>query len=169
MKDITLRRVKPEERDTVFRLLRESGEWLLEKGNDYWQVYLDLPPFITNWIQPGFDNEEFYFAENSFGEIIGCFRLQDDDPLFWGDRTEKAGYVHSFAVSRKLAGQKTGYKILAAIESYCRDNGKEFLRLDCGTHLDSLRAYYEGFGFRFAGDIHNMNINLTLYEKPISP
>ena len=167
MQEIILRQVKPEEKETVFQLLKESGEWLLEKGNDYWKVYINLPPFLMNWIQPGFDNDEFFFAENGEGEIIGCFRLQDDDPMFWGERDGKAGYVHSFAVSRKLAGRRTGYKILAAIESHCRDNGKEFLRLDCGTHLGTLRAYYEGFGFNSVADVHLVNSNLTLYEKQI--
>lgn len=168
MQEITLRKVKPDERDTVFQFLRESGEWLLGKGNDYWQVYIDLPPFLMNWIQPGFDNDEFYFAENSEGEIIGCFRLQEEDPMFWGEREEKAGYVHSFAVSRKLAGRRTGYKVLSAVESYCRENGKDYLRLDCGTHLGTLRAYYEGFGFSYVADVHLMNSNLTLYEKRIT-
>ena len=102
MQKMTLRKVKPDERDTVFQLLRESGEWLLGKGNDYWRVYIDLPPFFMNWIEPGFDNDEFFFAENGEGEIIGCFRLQDEDPMFWGEREDKAGYVHSFAISRKF-------------------------------------------------------------------
>ncbi|MBN2075514.1 MAG: GNAT family N-acetyltransferase [Dehalococcoidales bacterium] len=168
MNEITLRKVSPDKKDTVFQLLKDSGEWLLEKGNDYWQVYIDLPPFLMNWIQPGFENDEFYFAENANNEIIGCFRLQDEDRMFWGERNEKAGYVHSFAISRKLAGQRTGYKVLAAIESHCRENGKEYLRLDCGTHLDTLRAYYEGFGFHFVADVHLMNTNLTLYEKKIT-
>jgi N-acetylglutamate synthase-like GNAT family acetyltransferase len=167
MQEISLRKVKPDERDTVFQLLRESGEWLLGKGNDYWQVYIDLPPFLVNWIEPGFDNDEFFFAENSEGEIIGCFRLQDDDPMFWGEQEEKAGYVHSFAISRNLAGRRTGCKVLSAIESYCRENGKVYLRLDCGTRLDTLRAYYEGFGFTSIADVHLMNSNLTLYEKRI--
>ena len=167
MQEISIRKVTPEERDTVLQILKESGEWLLEKGNDYWQVYIDLPPFLMNWIQAGFDNNEFQFAENNNGEIIGCFRLQDEDSMFWGERDEKAGYVHSFAISRKLAGRRTGYKVLAAIEARCRENGKEYLRLDCGTHLDTLRAYYERFGFRFVGDVHLMNSNLTLYEKRI--
>ncbi|HEY95808.1 MAG TPA: GNAT family N-acetyltransferase [Dehalococcoidia bacterium] len=168
MQEISLRKVRPDERDTVFRLLRESGEWLLEKGNEYWQVYIDLPPFLMNWIQPGFDNNEFYFAQNADNEIIGCFRLQDEDPMFWGDRPGNAGYLHSFAVSRKMAGQRNGYKVLAAIESLCRENGKEYLRLDCGTHLDTLRAYYEEFGFNFIADMYLMNSNLTLYEKRIA-
>jgi ribosomal protein S18 acetylase RimI-like enzyme len=168
MNEINLRKVKPEEKDTVFQLLRESGEWLLDRGNDYWQVYIDLPPFLMNWIQPGFDNNEFYFAENANNEIIGCFRLQDEDIMFWGEREEKSGYVHSFAVSRKLAGRRIGNKVLAAIESYCRENAKEYLRLDCGTHLDTLRAYYEGFGFNSVADVQLMNSNLTLYEKKIA-
>ena len=168
MQEITLRKVKSNERDTVFQLLRESGEWLLGKGIDYWQGYIDLPPFLLNWIQPGFENDEFYFAENTENEIIGCFRLQDEDPMFWGACDEKAGYVHSFAISRNLAGRKTGYKVLAAIESYCREKEKEFLRLDCGTHLGTLRAYYERFGFSFVSDVHLMNSNLTLYEKRIA-
>ena len=168
MQEIIVRKVKPEEKDTVFLLLKESGEWLNEKGIDYWQVYIDLPPFLMNWIQPGFENDEFYFAESNKGEIVGCFRLQDEDSMFWGERDDKAGYIHSFAVSRKLAGQRTGYKILSAIESYCRKNGNDYLRLDCGTHLDTLRAYYEGFGFGYVTDVHLMNSNLTLYEKRIA-
>src|SRR4030042_3081406 len=149
MYEITIRKVKPEERDTVFHLLRESAEWLLEKNINYWEVYITLPPYLLNWINTGFDNNEFCFAENTDNEIIGCFRLQDEDPMFWGDRPGNAGYVHSFAVSRKLAGRKIGHTILTEIESYCRQNGKQMLRLDCSNRQPRLRQSYKAFGFSF--------------------
>jgi len=166
MTQINLRKARPDEMDKVLKLLKEAALWLRGKKINYWQQWLDPPPNFVSWIQRGFDNDEFFIVEQD-GNTAGCFRLQWQDPQFWGQKIYKAGYIHSFTVKRELAGQGTGYKLLKLIEDYCRDNGKNLLRLDCGTDIPGIRKYYEKFGFKWVEDTVYAGYLTTLYEKQI--
>jgi GNAT superfamily N-acetyltransferase len=150
----------------VLHFLKNSAIWLQERKIDYWQGWLDPSAEFVNWIKDGFENNEFYliYQEN---EAIGCFRLQWADELFWGQRCEAAGYVHSFTVERRLAGQHIGKRALSLIESYCRQQGKDYLRLDCGKNVVRLCRYYEACGFRNVGETMIQGESMTLYEKKI--
>jgi ribosomal protein S18 acetylase RimI-like enzyme len=128
---------------------------------------LDCPaPNFVNWIQSGFDNNEFFMVESD-NVIIGCFRLQWQDPQFWDQQEDNAGYIHSFSIKRELAGQGIGCRLLDLIEAYCLEHGKTLLRLDCNTDVPGLRKYYEKYGFKWVKDIVNAGFRSTLYEKPI--
>jgi hypothetical protein len=103
MRQITFRKAKPEELEAVLVLLKEAALWLQKKGIDYWQDWISPPPNFIDWIKQGFDQNEFYMVESDRG-VIGCFRLKWQDPMFWGNREDAAGYIHSFTISRDLAG-----------------------------------------------------------------
>jgi GNAT superfamily N-acetyltransferase len=166
MKDlITFRRARPEELDTVLLLLKQAALWLREKKIDYWQEWLAPPPNMVNWIKKGFSQNEFFLVEQD-KKVIGCFRLQWQDEMMWGKRQDNAGYVHSFTVSRELAGKGYGYRILKMIEQLCQENGKNLLRLDCGSEIPGIRKYYEGFGFKAVGEVTCYG-RYILYEKAL--
>jgi GNAT superfamily N-acetyltransferase len=167
MPQITFRKARPDEMDKVLQLLKEAALWLREKKVDYWQNWIDPAPQFVSWIQRGFNSDEFFIVEQD-GNTAGCFRLQWQDPQFWGQQVNNAGYIHSFTVKRELAGQGTGYRLLDLIEAYCRDNGKTMLRLDCGTDIPGIRKYYEKYGFMWVKDTVYSGYPTTLYEKPIT-
>ena len=150
MAEITFREATPAEFDTVLGLLKEAALWLRERKIDYWQDWISPPANLVAWIKQGFDNNEFRMVEKD-GATVGCFRLQWQDPVFWGKQEDNAGYIHSFTISRDLAGQGLGERVLEAIGAHCRQEGKEFLRLDCGEAARGLRSYYERNGFRPVG------------------
>ncbi|MHA2160682.1 MAG: GNAT family N-acetyltransferase [Candidatus Thorarchaeota archaeon] len=164
--NIKLRPAYPEELDTVLAFLKEAAEWLQKKGVDYWQYWHAPPQNFVDWIRKGFDKKEFYMVECS-KEVIGCFRLQWNDEPFWGKLKPNAGYVHSFTLSRCLAGKGIGVKVLNEIEKICLENGKTFLRLDCGVGVRRLRQYYEKYGFVEVGTVTVLGEELILYEKEI--
>ena len=167
MKQITFRKARPEELEAVLSLLKEAAGWLQKKGIDYWQDWISPPPHFIDWIRQGFEQNEFYMTEKD-GSIIGCFRLQWQDPVFWGQQKDNAGYIHSFTISRNLAGQGIGKTVLGLIESHCRQKEKELLRLDCGINIKGLRKYYEQYGFKPIGEVTVSGERLTLYEKQIT-
>ena len=151
----------------VLQLLKEAAVWLQERKIDYWQDWLNPPPAFRNWIQQGFDRNEFMLVYEH-NTVIGCFRLQWQDELFWGEQADNAGYIHSFTISRCLAGQGKGKQVLGLIELMCRAHGKRYLRLDCGKNISGLCRYYEAYGFQNVGETIVRGEVLTLYEKPIS-
>jgi hypothetical protein len=164
--ELTFRLAHPDEITIVLQLLREAALWLREKQIDYWQDWLDPPPAFVHWIQKGFQQGEFYLVYSG-GDLIGCFRLMWKDEAFWGERREPAGYIHSFTTVLKVAGERWGERILAMMEAHCAGMGKEYLRLDCGSRIENLCAYYEANGFRKAGTTIVRGEELTLYEKRI--
>jgi ribosomal protein S18 acetylase RimI-like enzyme len=166
MKEITFRKAERNEFERVLSFLKEAALWLRDKGVDYWQDWIDPPANFVDWIRQGFDENQFYMVGNG-DEVIGCFRLQWEDRMFWGEQETTAGYVHSLTISRKLAGRGIGTKVLKLIESYCREKKKEFLRLDCGVDIMGLRKYYERCGFEAVGEVTVEGERLTLYEKRV--
>jgi hypothetical protein len=129
--EITFRKALPAEMPVVLSLLKEAALWLREKKIDYWQNWIDPAPNFVNWIQKGFDNDEFFLVESG-GRTAGCFRLQWQDPMFWGQQPDNTGYIHSFTINRDLAGNGLGYRLLDMITDYCDKRAKKWLRLDCG-------------------------------------
>ena len=166
MEDITLQKAAPNEIDIVFSLLKEAALWLKRKNIDYWQNWINPQRIYVDWVKQGFKNHEFYFAciDNS---IIGCFRLQWNDEMFWGKKEDQAGYIHSLTTSRKNAGADLGKRLIDTIEIYCRKNSKVFLRLDCGKHVKGLRKFYESIGFQDVGETIVHGEHCVLYEKAI--
>ena len=87
--------------------------------------------------------------------------------MFWGEKDEAAGYIHSFTTRRGLTGTNTGRRVLTLIEAHCVLKGKQFLRLERGTSNSGLRNYYESYGFVSVGEVEVGGEALTLYEKSI--
>jgi GNAT superfamily N-acetyltransferase len=163
---ITFRKADSNEFKKVLYFLKQAAVWLKEKDIDYWQDWISPPPLFVDWIKQGFYHKEFYMVESD-EDLIGCFRLQWQDPLFWGKQEDNAGYVHSLTISRDLVGQGIGRQVLKLIEDYCKQNGKSLLRLDCGVDIAGLRKYYEQYGFKSVGEVIVEGERLTLYEKQI--
>ena len=164
--ELNYRKAKMSEMDIAFDLLKEAAEWLNEKGIDYWQVWHDPTEEYKDWIKHGFENREFYFVEKD-KKIVGMFRLKFHDEMFWGEKNDKAGYIHSFTTKRSLKGHGIGTQILKDIEDKLKSKSKNILRLDCGADNKKLCNYYEDYGFSEASITELKEDKLRLYEKRI--
>ena len=109
----------------------------------------------------------FYFAKKN-DEIVGMFRLQFSDEMFWGKMKDKAGYIHSFTTKRSLAGCGIGEEILNYIEKMLLSKSINLIRLDCGADNKGLCNYYENLGFEKVGQTNVDGEKLNLYEKEIT-
>lgn len=147
-------------------LLRKSALWLRTKNIDYWQNWINPQKIYVDWITQGFEANQFYFVQQD-SKVIGIFRLQWEDEIFWGKQDENSGYIHSFTIDRDFYGLGIGKQVLSRIEELCLDNNKHFLRLDCGINTPKLCKYYEDYGFQAVGEVVVGNEQLRLYEKQI--
>lgn len=98
-----------------------------EKGIDYWQDWHNPPENYKDWIRDGFQNEEFHFAKCD-NNIVGMYRLQYNDEFFWGEKNDRAGYIHSFTVRSKYHGKGVGTEILNYVEDKLSKNNIHYLR-----------------------------------------
>lgn len=166
--ELTIRNAKSNDIDTALDLLNKAALWLKYKNLDYWQNWLNPLDEHIAWIKQGFDKDEFYFVYNSQNIIVGMYRLQSSDEMFWGKRNDKAGYIHSFTTKREFKGYHIGYMILKTIEEELLKKNFDYLRLDCSPDIKGLCNYYEEYGFvpKETTVIHGEK--LRLYEKKIN-
>lgn len=165
--NLRYRKVMISEANQVFLLLKESAEWLRARDIDYWQDWHKPSKQYKEWIMEGIRKGEFNFALDD-DNVVGMFRLQDEDELFWGKRTELSGYIHSFTTKRMYNGKGIGKLILNDVELMLKDKGVTLLRLDCGSRIDGLCKYYENYGFEAINEICLFGETLKLYEKRIT-
>ncbi len=150
--------------DLILHRLKEAALWLQEMQVNYWQNWLDPELLYIDWIQEGINSGQFFEASYE-NQWLGIFRIQWSDELFWGQQSTPAGYLHSFTTNRQYAGQHLGTVILEWLYDYCRQSGREFLRLDCGSGVKGLCRYYEDQGFEKSGEITVYDNILSLYQK----
>ena len=165
--EITIKNANSENIEIAFALLKRAAAWLESKNIDYWQNWKNPPSAHKKWIEDGFSKGEFFFIYNCENTIIGMYRLQFDDEMFWGKQDDKAGYIHSFTIDRKFKGRGVGYLILKGIERELAEKGFEYLRLDCSPDIKGLCDYYESYGFQSRETVLVHGEKLRLYEKRI--
>ena len=165
--DLKIRNARPSEIDIALDMLCKAAIWLKGKKIDYWQNWLNPPEEHIAWVKQGLDDGELYFVYNCENIIIGMYRLQLSDEMFWGKQNDMAGYIHHFTTNRDLKGAGIGYLILKTIERKLLENGFDYLRLDCSPRIEGLCKYYENYGFEPKEIVVVHNEKLRLYEKKI--
>ena len=106
-KDLDISIADSSQISVVLQLLKEAALWLKNRNIDYWQNWINPNEIFIDWIKQGFDNKEFFMVRYN-DEIIGTFRLQWSDELFWKNRNDESGYIHSFTTLRKYEGNNIG-------------------------------------------------------------
>lgn len=154
------------ELDIVLDLLKTAAKNLAEKNILQWQFWLNPPEDKVKWIEQGIENQEFRFVKRE-DELLGMFRLQREDELYWGVQDTEAVYLHSLVIKPEFSGGGLGKIILQTIENQLISDNIYLFRLDCVAHNLTLCQYYESQGFVKVGEKqmpHSLN---NLYEKKL--
>jgi len=159
---VVMAQAQPTDIDAVLGLLEDAACWLVSRGIDQWRPgSFDRHDFAAR-IERG----EVYLALSG-DQPAGMLTLQPSDPLFWPDAPDAALYLHKLVVHRAYAGQGLGHRLLQWAERTTAAAGKTYLRLDCMAESAAMRAYYEGAGFSYRGDLSSRNWSASLYEKRV--
>jgi len=156
---LEIRRAEPDELDEVVSILSEAARWLLERGIRQWP-----DPFPRDRAAALLERGSFYLALLD-GQPVAAFALLWSDPAFWGEQPPNAGYVHAVAVRRAYAGRGIGERLLEWAEGQTAAAGRVYLRLDCMSNNEVLRAYYERLGFEQRGEAVFDDFTATLFER----
>lgn len=154
---------QPEDLPLVMEILAEAAAWLKEKGIDQWPS----PP-NEHWqrrMAAAIEGEEMHTVSIT-GNRFGIVRFTWSD-LYWPD-DNLAGYVHSMAVRRAMQGKSVGGAILLWAGTKAKQQGRQFLRLDCLANNGRLRRYYEEQGFNYRGEVADRDYRAALYELPLN-
>jgi ribosomal protein S18 acetylase RimI-like enzyme len=156
---LEVRRAEPDDLEEVVSILSEAARWLLERGIRQWP-----DPFPRDRAAALLERGNFYLVLLD-GKPVATFALLWSDPAFWGEQPDDAGYVHAVAVRRAYAGRGIGERLLEWAEAQAAAAGRTYLRLDCMSNNEVLRAYYERLGFEPRGEAVFDDFAATLFER----
>jgi len=138
---LVLMRASLAETPLVLALLRESATWIKSKGLHQWEAYLgEKGPSL---VEKRFSEGEVYLATLD-KKPVATLCLQWQDSFIWDEKglDQQAGYLHTLAVTRKLAGKKVGKQLMAWAEAAAAKHPRKYLRLDCMAENEGLFRYY---------------------------
>ena len=154
---------QPEDLLLVMEILAEAAAWLKQKGINQWPS----PP-NEHWqrrMAAAVERGELF----TFGIVKNRFaiaRFTWTDPYWPNDNL--AGYLHTMAVRPAMQGQNVGGLILFWAMMKTKQEGRQFLRLDCLAGNGRLRHYYEELGFIYRGEVQDHDYMAALYEKMVT-
>jgi ribosomal protein S18 acetylase RimI-like enzyme len=109
------------------------------------------------------------------GEVACIFAITYEDPFIWGEKSgEPSIYIHRIVTNPAYRGNNFVSKIVEWARVFCRDNNKQFIRMDTWGDNQKLITYYVSCGFTYLGVItpvrtpllpkHYEDITLSLFE-----
>lgn len=153
--DFTVRRAAADELDVVLEILRSASAGRVPTGAARWGREF---PDIARDIPAG-----AVYLGLLGGRPAGTFVLRWSDDA-WGPDDGTAGFVHRLATRPEAGGRGLGAALLDVAAGLVRERERGWLRLDCDRGNAPLRAYYEGLGFRHAGDADIRRISRSGYR-----
>lgn len=164
--NIIFKKASHSELPDALKFFKLASLALQEKKVNQWDYWQNPPKDKIDWVQEGFENNEFYFVFDLSGNKIAMFRLLETDTLYWEEKglENDVRYVHSLVVLPSYGGKGVGKAVmLKIIEQLKQENIKKF-RLDCNASNLRLCQYYESYGFQKVGEkITKYSVN-NLYE-----
>jgi ribosomal protein S18 acetylase RimI-like enzyme len=165
--DINIRQANADEVTTALALFEEAALVLRRKGINQWLHWLHPTPEYVQWVQTGFDNNEYFFVEKS-GKLAGMFRLMYSDEEYWGQQTDTAAYLHSLVTKTEFEGQGIGANVLKIIGANLLERGIFYFRLDCKADNEALCNYYIRQGFKPVRTQKVAHYVVQLFEKRLN-
>ena len=158
---MNIRKVKPNEFQDTFDILKENALWLESKNVFQWP--LDWLETIRDEVEESVRLEKFQCAEIN-KEMAVVVELGGSPEETWGNDLAKAIYIHKLAIRRKFSSAGIGGAMIKAVVELAKVQGARYARLDCVASNTRLRKYYESFGFVLQGETHNGHVDVALYE-----
>ncbi len=162
--ELAIQLAAPDEAAIVSGILSEAAVWLRDLGEPLWtpeQVFVDR-------VAPDCREGLFVLAWDA-GRALGTMRLTDADELFWPEASPgEAIYVHRLAVRRVAAGGEVSAALLAHAGETAVARGARYVRLDCESTRQRLRATYERQGFRYHSDRTVRGVHVARYQLAVA-
>ncbi|MEU6669550.1 GNAT family N-acetyltransferase [Streptomyces sp. NPDC046727] len=154
---------RPGDLEQVEALWMEARRWLAGRGLDQWQY----PPRRWRWVE-AIEAGDCHLVLRAGRPVATITVDERADPEWWSaDDPSSALYVHDLAVSRAVAGQALGARLLDWASALAARRGKRWLRLDAWKTNGPLHRYYleQGFALLRIVDLPHRNSG-ALFQRP---
>jgi GNAT superfamily N-acetyltransferase len=146
----------------VKRLLDMAATIPAGQGIEQWPEAFNIKSVERN-----IENGGVYVFYNEQGNPIGTVDLRDNDEAVWGEDGISAVYAHRLAIDPAYSGRGVGQQIINWVVNKAQSEERDFIRLDCVSHNQKLRTYYESKGFVHVRDIEYGGNGASLYEMSV--
>ncbi|TRM11328.1 GNAT family N-acetyltransferase [Lentibacillus cibarius] len=168
-RDYTVRKATDQDAETVIQMIREAAGWLADKGIHQWDYYLTDEAMLE--INQAIKAGTTYLIENQEKYAVTTFNLSLEqselDISVWGNRNDRALYLHRLAVDKNYRHKRIGKGLLEWIcVNSLLDDG--VIRLDCVADNPALNQFYVNAGFTFSGYVRAKEIQFSRYERPLN-
>jgi ribosomal protein S18 acetylase RimI-like enzyme len=134
-----------EDIDAIFSLYDAAISFQKTKFDKYWQGF--ERSLIEKEIE---ENRQWKIVVD---EKIACiFAITYEDELIWREKSkEPAIYIHRIVTNPAFRGQNYVKNIVDWAKGFCKNNSKQFIRMDTWGDNHKLIDYYQSCGFAFLG------------------
>jgi GNAT superfamily N-acetyltransferase len=156
-----------DELDRIMALMQEVSDWLQSRGITQWRRMFSEEG--RAFVAARFATDEVYLVYQG-EEPVATFTIRWQETTLWGDigLDGQAGYLHGFAVSRKIGGKGVGKALMAWVEKQVSARGRRYLRLNTAAGNPGICGYYEREGFTPCGVVAHFLGGMTqLYQREI--
>ena len=161
---LTIRRARPDERDTVADLWNGAAAWLRERDQDQWQYAVRLDN-----IEAAIAAGTCWLIEHHPRHAVATVTLDTfADPRLWlpEDQPQTGRYVHRLVRHRQARIPHLGSAILDWASVRAAEDGARWLRLDAWTTNTRLHKYYLEHDFQLVRTVHAHDVNSgALFER----
>ena len=164
--NVLMRNAQANDLPAILAVLRNAAELPRARGLDMW-AWVRTPAgekLVADRIAAG----GFYLGELD-GKPVCSVRVEWSDSEIWDDTGEdgRAGYIHSLAVIRSLAGKRIGAAVLDWSQQIISMRGRMLQRLDCMAENVRLCRYYADLGFSDRGVKQDGQWSARRFERTI--
>ncbi|MBC3789024.1 GNAT family N-acetyltransferase [Spirosoma utsteinense] len=145
MPDYQFRNDQP---DDFLNTLREVGQWLVDSGQEMWEVQTLTPHNLIDAYTK--DNCYVLYATGADGTAVpaATFILQWEDPLYYAEvPPNTVGIIHKVAIRRAFAGQNLFQVLLDFCQTECLKRGIHEIQLETDATRPALMRFYERHEF----------------------
>jgi ribosomal protein S18 acetylase RimI-like enzyme len=161
----------PEDTSTIFKFYDYAIAYQKTKFNKHWQGF--DAELVETEIK---ENRQWKITEG--GTVVCVFAITFNDSIIWGKKAdEPAIYIHRIVTHPDHRGKNYVNTIITWAKKYCKENNKQFIRLDTWGDNEKLINYYINCGFIFLGlskemdsenlPSHYSGVTLSLFEIKI--
>lgn len=141
--DYKIANTTEEDLDFVFWLFDEAIKYQRKNNYPVWKGY------DKNTLQNEV-NELKQYKIVIDDEIAMIFSVIYSDKLLWREKdNDNAIYLHRIVVNPKYKGRKLFGVLLEWAIEHSHQKGARFIRMDTWGDNPNIRAYYQGYGFKF--------------------
>ena len=165
--NIEFRHAQPEDSENFKMTLNEALVRKLGMNDTSWEE----APFSDEEIQVMIaDGKGHAYVTNIEGQPAGAVLLLESDARAWGEDLGNDGlalYIHKLSVRQAFAGRGVGEQIINWAAQHTKDQGRQYLRLDCHEDNAGLCNYYEKLGFQRVGTHESDHSTSALYQRDL--